>query len=194
MLATLTSTGSSKYSQVKYVQHQGSPNSSLALFKLCKVFFFKLLPNVFLEREHYVTEHLPVSSSPWESEPSLRKALRNTSEIPAGSFLPVPTVSRALILSFLQLTQQLMHPTRERKGYLSAHLIMNRYVNSLPQRTSKRQVSTGGLSMWVFLQVSAQRWAARPGSRGLPGSLLSGPQNSVAAGIQGGNRKQRAPR
>lgn len=58
----------------------------LALHKLSEVFFFKLLPNVFLGREHYVIEHTTVSRGPWESEPSLREAHRNTSESGTCSF------------------------------------------------------------------------------------------------------------
>lgn len=57
---------------------------------------------------------------------------------------------------------------------------------------SKCRVSTGGLSMGVFLQGFAQRRAACPSSQGSPGSLLSDPQNGIAAGIQGGKGKQRA--
>lgn len=72
LLATPSSTGNSKSSQVKYVQHQGSPNEFLAL-RSVKFSFFKLLPNVFLEREHYVTKHSLASSSLWESQHPLGK-------------------------------------------------------------------------------------------------------------------------
>lgn len=73
---------------------------TLALHKLSEVFFFKLLPNVFLGREHYVIECTTVSRGPWESEPSFQRSPQEYLRKCHLQFLPALTAPHTLIMGF----------------------------------------------------------------------------------------------
>lgn len=123
-LATISSSSNQdwKFNIVlsKVCTASGFNKFTLALLNLCKVFFFKLLPNVFLEREHSVIEHTSVSSSPWEREPSLRKPIGILQEQP----LSVPACSDCSSRwTFIRWIQQLVDSTTDRASYLSINLI-----------------------------------------------------------------------
>lgn len=55
--------------------------------------------------------------------------------------------------------------------------------------TPRKKWANAEFSLVVCLQEFAQRWADHPGSQGSLDSLLSGSQNSIAEGIQRGERK-----
>lgn len=135
---------------------------TLALHKLSEVFFFKLLPNVFLGREHYVIEHTTVSRGPWESKPSLRKAHRNTSESATLSFC-LPWLLLTLSLwAFTWQIWQLAGTTTESVGYLPTHLIS--YVDrfSHKEMSLKCWVSSGGVCTGVLLWGCSQQASGGP--------------------------------
>lgn len=123
-LATISSSSNQdwKFNIVlsKVCTASGFNKFTLALLNLCKVFFFKLLPNVFLEREHSVIEHTSISNSPWEREPSLRKPIGILQEQPP-SVPACPDCSSWW--AFMRWIQQLVGSTREKASYLSTNLI-----------------------------------------------------------------------